>query len=224
VTVAAADLPLAAAAAANDSAGEFHDLAWRIYFPIGIAVMVAVAGLFAAAILRARRRTAPSPRADHPRAEALYALALAAIVALLLGVTFAAESRVDAVSPRPAVTVDVTAYQWQWAFQYAGTDVREIGTDRHVPVLSVPSGETVNLSITSRDVIHAFWIPALRFKRDANPGFSTTVSLRFDREGRFEGRCSEFCGLRHTEMRFMVRVLSPPEFRDWLAARGRAAT
>jgi cytochrome c oxidase subunit 2 len=157
-------------------------------------------------------------------AESLYALGLAAIVGLLLAVAFSAESRVDAVSPRPAVTVDVTAFQWQWAFAYAGAGVREVGTDTHVPVLAVPSGETVNLNITSRDVIHAFWIPAIRFKRDATPGFSTTVSLRFDREGSFEGRCSEFCGLRHTEMRFTVDVLSPPAFRAWLAARGRAAT
>src|SRR5438270_9710264 len=150
MTAGPAHPPLAGAAGAvNDPAVEFHDLAWRIYFPIGIAVMVAVVGLFAVAILRARRRTAPSPREDHPVAETLYALGLAAIVGLLLAVTFSAESRVDAVSRRPAVTVDVTAFQWQWAFAYAGTGVREVGTDRHVPLLTVPSGEPVNLNITS---------------------------------------------------------------------------
>src|SRR5205085_9611554 len=102
---AVADLLLAGGAgAANDPAVEFHDLAWRVYFPIGIAVFVAVVGLFGVAILRSRRRAGPSPREDHPVAEALYALGLAAIVGLLLAVTFSAENRVDAVSPHPAVT------------------------------------------------------------------------------------------------------------------------
>jgi cytochrome c oxidase subunit 2 len=73
-------------------------------------------------------------------------------------------------------------------------------------------------------VIHAFWIPDLRFKRDAFPGRHQAFDLRFGRRASFmAGRCAEFCGLKHSDMTFTVIVMPRADFDAWVAARRRAA-
>ena len=67
-------------------------------------------------------------------------------------------------------------------------------------------------------MIHAFWVPELRFKRDLIPGTTEHVTLTFTQLGSFKGQCAEFCGLRHSEMVFSVRVLKPARFATWLSA------
>ena len=196
----------------TDTRREFDDLFFSLYLPVTVAVVVVVTALVAWALLR--RRARPSPKRDATLAEGIYGLVLAAIAAVLVGFTFHAESRVDAVAGRPALRVDVTAFQWGWRFAYPGGKT-VVGTDRTLPVLVVPAGETVGFTLVSRDVIHAFWVPELRFKRDAFPGRPTRFDLVF-REGSFPGSCAEFCGLRHADMRFGVRVLPRREFDAWL--------
>lgn len=196
----------------TDTRREFDDLFFSLYLPVTVAVVVVVTALVAWALLRRRER--PSPKRDAALAEGIYVLVLATIAAVLVGFTFHAESRVDAVAGRPALRVDVTAFQWGWRFAYPGGKT-VVGTDRTLPVLVVPAGETVGFTLVSRDVIHAFWVPELRFKRDAFPGRPTRFDLVF-REGSFPGSCAEFCGLRHADMRFGVRVLPRREFDAWL--------
>jgi cytochrome c oxidase subunit II len=147
---------------------------------------------------------------------------IAVIVGVLLWATFTAEAKVDKVSATPGLRVDVTAFKWQWRFDYPGQDVRpSIGTDSHHAQLVVPEDTVVGFRMTSRDVIHALWIPAARFKRDAFPNRYTSFDLVFDTPGTFPGRCAEFCGLEHAGMTLEVRVLTKPEFDGWLAAQRR---
>jgi cytochrome c oxidase subunit 2 len=70
-------------------------------------------------------------------------------------------------------------------------------------------------------VIHSLWIPELRFKRALIPGATENVTLTFTRAGTFPGQCAEFCGLRHADMVFTVRALSPGAFADWARAHAR---
>jgi cytochrome c oxidase subunit 2 len=83
----------------------------------------------------------------------------------------------------------------------------------------LPAGETIEVRLRSRDVIHAFWVPEQRFKRLAFPDRETRFDLRFDRTGRFGGVCSTFCGVRHREMTFVVDVRPRAAFQSWLRAR-----
>jgi cytochrome c oxidase subunit 2 len=92
-----------------------------------------------------------------------------------------------------------------------------VGHEGETPTLTVPSDTTVRFTLRSNDVIHAFWIPYARFKRDAFPNRTTEFDLTFDDPGVHEGICAEFCGLDHTIMRFDVDVLSPDEFDGWLS-------
>lgn len=205
-----------------DTREEFQDL-WGIYLPIGVAVTVAVFGLVLFTVVRYRRRDdeLPQGREGPPIIEGLYALVLAAVVVFLLTMTFRTDDRVVEVSADPGQKVDVTAFQWGWRFTYPGDGVTVVGDDKRPPTLVVPLDTTVQFTLRSRDVIHAFWIPEVRFKRDAFPDRETTFDLSFDEQD-MTGRCAEFCGLAHGEMTFDVVAMGQDEFGDWLRTQRRA--
>jgi cytochrome c oxidase subunit 2 len=76
--------------------------------------------------------------------------------------------------------------------------------------------------MTSRDVIHSLWVPRLRYKRDIFPHHVNTFTLTVDREGRWVGRCGEFCGDRHHTMDFWFKAVSPAAYDKWLAQHAGA--
>jgi cytochrome c oxidase subunit 2 len=80
----------------------------------------------------------------------------------------------------------------------------------------IPAGRQVRLNITSRDVIHSFWIPRLNGKRDAVPGRVQNWNLQAEHPGEYWGQCTEFCGLSHTNMRMRVIALTPDDFDRWV--------
>ena len=102
--------------------------------------------------------------------------------------------------------------QWTWIFRYpdhGGVETRN--------VLHLPAGVPVDIAVTSRDVIHSFWVPRLAGKIDAVPGHTNHLRFQADAPGRYDGRCSEFCGLGHTGMRFSVEVHRAEDFAAALA-------
>jgi cytochrome c oxidase subunit 2 len=140
----------------------------------------------------------------------------------LLYLTFAAEHRVDTVSAheRPSLTVDVTGAKWEWTFRYPVYGItRRSGTVGRQPLV-VPTGEAVRFNLATTDVIHAFWVPEVRYKRDLIPGATESVTLMFPDAGTFQGQCAEFCGLRHAEMLFTVRAVAPAVFASWARSGG----
>ncbi|MET0728242.1 MAG: cytochrome c oxidase subunit II [Acidimicrobiales bacterium] len=116
--------------------------------------------------------------------------------------------------PEGAQEITVIGQQWWWEYRY---DVDEDGEDDIVTAndLVIPAGETVALNITSRDVIHSFWIPHLNGKRDAVPGREHPLLLRADEPGLYRGQCTEFCGLSHAYMQMRVVALSPEDYAAW---------
>ncbi len=201
-----------------DTRSEFHDLLW-IFAPITAAVFVIISLLVLGIVYRSRRRPDdPGWRSAWPRAEASYAVVLLGFAVVLLAFTYRTETRVDDLVSDPGLELDVTAFQWQWAFGYP-TGVTFVGTREQPGQLVVPADTTVRFNLTSRDVVHSFWIPHLRFKRDAFPDYVGEFDLVFPEEGTYTGRCAEFCGLRHANMEFTVVVLSPEEFDAWLEAQ-----
>ena len=187
---------------------------------MAIIVFVVVSSAVLFALIRFRRRDGrvAAKRSSLPVAEALAALMLAAATAVLLAATFRTEDRVDA-TVRPDLRIRVVAFQWGWRFEYPGRGVTVVGNSNAPPTFAVPVGETVEFSVTSRDVIHSFWIPSERFKRDAFPERVSRFDLEFDEAGLDGGRCAEFCGLRHDAMGFDVLALPGPQFESWLRER-----
>jgi len=204
-----------------------YDHLFSIYVPIAVGVFALILVVVLVSVLVFRRR--PPERAarwhENNPIEGTYAVMLACVAAFLLYLTFTAEHKVDTVANRQpaAVVIDVTGSKWEWTFTYPAFrfSVRS-GTVGRQPLV-VPAGEAVRFQITSTDVIHSFWIPALRYKHDAIPGSVQIATLAF-RPGVFPGQCAEFCGLRHSDMIFVAHAVSPAAFLTWARSRGRGPT
>jgi cytochrome c oxidase subunit 2 len=183
------------------------------------------AAVLALAVLLVRFRAGASrvagspPRSGSRFLEAGAILVFAATAAFLVARTFTVEGSEDSLAATPSVRVDAIAYRWSWEFLYPGTAIRIVGENGRIPTLVLPAGRTVQVSLSSRDVIHSFWVPALRYKRDAIPGVSGSFDIVVPR-GLHRGSCALFCGLRHAEMRFNVRGVDADAWAAFLKRDG----
>jgi cytochrome c oxidase subunit 2 len=113
-----------------------------------------------------------------------------------------------------ALVVNVTGQQWVWTFSYPQQG--NIESDQ----LYLPVNRPVVFHVTSKDVIHSFWIVQMGIKVDANPGESTETSVLPNRLGKFDVRCAELCGLLHADMQTTAHVVKPQDFSSWVTANG----
>lgn len=192
---------------------------FSLYIAIGagVALIVCAAVAFALIRYRAREGRRPSRRSEANLFEGFVAALILTVVALLVTRTFTTEAREDESRATP-VRIDVTAFRWGWRFTYPGEGVSVVGNSTANPTFAVPGDRTVYFSLRTRDVIHSFWIPEERFKRDAIPGRVNRFDIDFEGVGSEEGLCAEFCGLEHSKMGFEVFVLSAVSYERWLAA------
>ncbi|NVN90857.1 MAG: cytochrome c oxidase subunit II [Desulfuromonadales bacterium] len=110
--------------------------------------------------------------------------------------------------PKNALPVTATARMWSWDFTYAN--------GRTSPKLYVPVGKPVVVELVSKDVIHGFYLPAFRVKRDVVPGMKNHVWFVADKPGTHDLFCSQYCGTGHSAMITTVEVLSEEAFENWL--------
>lgn len=158
---------------------------------------------------------------SYKRTEAVYVGVVAALAAFL--VVFSLQKNTSHSQPA-AVTVDVTGYQWCWRFAYERSPVSVTAdcVDGHLPTLVLPTGEPIEFHVTSADVIHSMWIPYLRFKLYAYPGYTNSFQAKLPATGTWQGVCAEFCGEYHYAMHFVLRAVTPGQFQAWLQTRKAA--
>ena len=126
---------------------------------------------------------------------------------------------VSAAASEPnALVVNVTGQQWVWTFSYPQDG--NVESDQ----LYLPVHRPVVFHVTSRDVIHSFWVVQMGIKIDANPGAVTTTSVVPDTLGAFDVRCAELCGLLHAHMETKAHVVSANDFDAWIQAHGRRSS
>ncbi|HEY4032103.1 MAG TPA: cytochrome c oxidase subunit II [Caulobacteraceae bacterium] len=111
--------------------------------------------------------------------------------------------------PANALRIDVVGKQWMWKFQHPEGQ-------GEIDDLHVPAGEPVMLNMASQDVIHSFYVPALRLKRDVVPGRYTRMWFIADQPGVYPIECSQFCGMNHPRMRGSLHVMSAADYGRWL--------
>ena len=190
---------------------------------VGVLVMLVTLLI----IVRFRRKKGHDddvPKQIHgaPRLEVMWTIAPAVLLAFVAVFTIKVLFEL-AQTPKNAVNVTVIGQQWWWEFQYP--DLKDANG---IPIVTanemvVPAGTAVSLSITSRDVIHSFWIPALNGKRDAVPGRLQPLTIEADAPGDYYGQCTEFCGLAHAKMRMRVIALSQADYDAWVANQHKPA-
>ena len=203
---------------AGPNARKIDDLQ-RFPFYLAGVVGVAVFALVIFVVWKYRDRGQAIPHQGHgnPLVEvgtiALSAIMLAAIAVPTVGVIFDLAETDDC-----KMTINVTGQQWWWEYSYpqqAGIESPIVTSGQMV----IPTGQCVLLRITSRDVIHSFWIPKLNGKKDAVPGRIHLMRMEADTPGIYAGQCTEFCGLSHANMKMDAIALGPTDFAAWVAAQ-----
>jgi cytochrome c oxidase subunit 2 len=117
--------------------------------------------------------------------------------------------------PKNAMDVYVMGKKWMWKFAYGSQGPNAIGT------LHVPEGRPVRLLMTSRDVIHSFYVPDFRIKQDLLPGRYTETWFEATKAGRYQILCAEYCGTWHSQMWGEIVVMPAQEFDNWLVEQRR---
>jgi cytochrome c oxidase subunit II len=135
----------------------------------------------------------------------------ATLVAFLLLFAWGATLYVQAyATPDNALPIYIVAKQWMWKSQHPGGQ-------REINELHLPQGQAVRLILASQDVIHSFFVPAFRIKRDVVPGRYEYLWLHTDKVGEYALFCAEFCGTDHSRMQGRIVVLKPADYERWLA-------
>ena len=216
--------------AVTEQGAQIRDL-YTIVFLIAAAIFVLVEGLIIWTVIRYRRKpgddTLPAQTHGNNLAELVWTIVPSLIVIFLFVVSWQTLNAVDTAAANPETRIRAVAGQFQWQFDYLAEDGQTILFTQNLPVgedggMVVPAGRTVQLTMTSNDVIHAFYVPQFLFKRDVVPGrvnqFDFTVNAS-DAGQTFRGQCAELCGTGHRIMLFDVHAVTPAEFDAWLDER-----
>jgi cytochrome c oxidase subunit 2 len=191
---------------------------WWLLFWISAVVFAVVCLLVVAAL--ARRRGDRETLVRRGGGELLIVVGgvvLPAIVLTAVYVVGLRDLRALTVPKGTDLTVEVTGHDWWWEVRYPEDGIVS-ANEIHVPV-----GRPVRLILTSRDVIHSFWVPQLTVKTDLIPGHTNTTWIQATRPGTYRGQCAEYCGLQHAKMAILVVADPPGTFARWLATEQQPA-
>jgi cytochrome c oxidase subunit II len=191
------------------------DRIYSVLLAFSAVIVVIVGGLVIVFSIRYRRGS-KAGRAELPRImsrELEIGWTSATLFLALFIFWWVSSTQLSAlVPPKNAIEIHVVAKQWMWKTQHAN-GAREIN-ELHVPI-DVP----VRLVMTSQDVIHSFFVPAFRMKKDVLPGRYTETWFRATKLGSFHLFCAEYCGSEHSRMTGRIVVVSQDEYGRWLAAQ-----
>ncbi len=209
---------------ASREAGLIDNAYWLVTI-ICVAVFAVVAGVSVYAVWKFRAPPGDledgSPIHGHTGLEIAWTVipvVLVTAIAVYSGVALAQTEDL----PDDHGVVEISAQQFAWTFTYPGIK-RPDGQPLASGELVMPVDEAVEFQITSKDVIHSFWVPEFRMKQDAVPGITTRTYVTPTQVGTFPVICTELCGLGHSTMRSRARVLTAAEFDRWVEEQKRLA-
>ena len=199
---------------AHKLANLFNPVFW-----IAVVVFVLVEGLILFAVIKYRSRSddeRPVQIHGNTRLEITWTILPALTLAFVGFFTVKTVFEVNKI-PKNAMAITVTGHRWWWEYEYPGLGIKT-ANELHIPV-----GEPVNVSLTSFDVIHNFWPPALAGKVYAVPGRHNHMLIQADHPDTYYGQCAEYCGLSHANMRLRVIAQTPADFQAWVQQQQSAA-
>jgi cytochrome c oxidase subunit 2 len=211
---------------------EIHMFMFWICVVIGIGVF----GYMLWAMIFHRKSVGHKPAQFHEHLGAEIAWTVIPFLLLIVMAVPATKTLKDMYDTSDAeIDIKVTGYQWRWQYEYLGEGVSfmsELSTSRDqinnleekgvnylqevTEPLVLPAETKVRFLVTSRDVIHAWWVPAFAIKRDAIPGYTVETWTYVNEPGTYRGECAELCGQDHAFMPIVVEVLPKAEYAQWL--------
>jgi cytochrome c oxidase subunit II len=195
------------------------DMLFYVFMACALVVLVGVGGAIIYACFRFRRRSddeMPAQIHGNPQLERAWIIGPTVLLFALFILTVVnvgyLRSGPNPASPagRGAVKIHVIGQQFYWSFVYPDgkTSVR---------TLEMPVNVPVDITTTSKDVIHGFWVPELGAKIDAIPGITNHAFIEASQLGTYEGQCFEFCGVGHDEMLITVKVVTLAQYQTYLS-------
>ena len=212
------DQPLTTFEPAGPFAEQIDNLFWPVFW-IAVAVFILVQGAILVAVFMFRDRDGSKEAKQlhgSPKLEIAWTIVPALILAGIAVPTTAAVFELTECDP-DAIEIQVIGHQWWFEYHYPEAEIDTAN------IMVIPAGQEVCAVMTSDDVLHNFWIPALNGKRYLVPGQTTLLRLQADEPGEYWGHCAEFCGLSHSLMRARVHAVEPAEYEAWLAEQQTAA-
>lgn len=202
--------------------------AWIVLWLVGIIAWA----LMGWAILVYRRRKGetgiPAQLRYNNPIEVLFTVIPLILVIGFFAFTARDIAAIEQPTENPDVVIQVIGKQWSWDFNYVDANVYDSGIQAQfdgqtgvpetLPALYLPVGKTVQIDLSSRDVIHSFWVIDFLYKKDMFPGKTNHMYFTPQVEGTYMGKCAELCGEYHSMMLFQVKVVSQAEYDTHLAS------
>ncbi len=220
LTACSGPFPQSVFAPKSDFGTVVDGLFWSIFW-WAVVVFLIVETLLIVALVRYRARPGappPKPVHGHTALEIGWTLAPALILVFIAVPTMRTIFATAGRAPEGALRVEVIGHQWWWEYRYPTLGITT-ANELHLPV-----GTAIQVEMTSADVIHSFWVPALGGKRDLSQGHTTRIAFRADSTGEYWGQCAEFCGASHANMRMRVVVEPEAAFQRWVDQQQAAPT
>jgi len=211
----------------TDMIVNFWNGSWIVLWAVGLIAW----GLMFYAVIVYRRRKGDTSMPEQMRynnpIEALFTVV--PLVMVIGFFAFTADTLAKIEQPVDSeLHVQVIGKQWSWDFNYLDNMVYEtgiqsqfdgeLGSEAALPTLYLPVNTSVEIELTSRDVVHSFWVIDFLYKKDTFPGKTNFMYVTPQREGTYKGKCAELCGEYHSMMLFNVKVVSRAEFDSQMAA------
>jgi cytochrome c oxidase subunit 2 len=195
-------------------AKKLNDLFNPVFF-LAVLVFILVEGLIVFAVIKYRRRSDEErPVQIHGNTKLEVTWTIIPAVTLAFVGFFTVKTVFDVARvPKGAMPITVTGHRWWWQYDYPGLGITTANE------LHIPAGRPIVLSVTSVDVIHNFWPPALAGKIYAIPGRHNQMVMEAYRPGTFYGQCAEYCGLSHANMRLQIVAQSQADFDAWIKSQ-----
>jgi cytochrome c oxidase subunit 2 len=188
---------------------EAVDKVFLFIFGISALLLVGIVATIIFFLVKYNRRRSPAPQPSpnyNIPLETAWTILPTVIVLAMFWYGWAGYTTLRDV-PEDAMEVKVVGRQWSWSFTYPNGKVAD--------KLVVPVGRAVKLNITSEDVLHSFYVPAFRVKKDAVPGMTTRIWFRAPAAGSYDAFCAEYCGVAHSAMITSVEAMPEEEFDRW---------
>ncbi|MDH5602061.1 MAG: cytochrome c oxidase subunit II, partial [Gammaproteobacteria bacterium] len=202
---------------------------------IATIIMIVIIGVVGYAIIKFRKsKDYKADQEFHKSAFGLWSWILVPVIVLGIDLTIAGSAsdalkQVEDYSQKSDVTIKVIGSQWKWTYEYMDDDIRIVSNmlpkekagDNYLLAvdnpLVLPVGKRIRLLHTATDVLHAWWVPEIAYKKDAIPGYINETWTNIQKEGTYRGQCAELCGTGHAYMPIVVEAVSEEKYEAWKA-------